>query len=413
MEIFDTFSDLPSADYFTYPLEWLDLTVNYSLNPAKANVQNLDDDQINQILHILPKEEAKIQLLIHKQTFSVTDEKSLRIIIERYYSSLIMLLDTTHRYSMEVKKGNVDVVYKLMIETIGQLLSFLEGGFEKYLPKDIKVPITYLSLSRSELVRRIKKLKKRADRYENLQPLKAIIFESLYKFTIPEQDAFEITFRSLFYNKELVRRLESIIWDDTERIVLENINDVLFFMNFNSRSYINFVVKIVTDDVKQQTLNSEALKRLHYYKKSFKQLHRHPEMKLNPEYNDLETVLQTWIDSEIKYLEEKGKLDENNVEQTLVRQKVQAPEVKTEDKIRCSLSSDQTGLILRAADELRILVARSMTEVFRSIVPYLATPHNDNLSYNGMRSKSYVPEEKDKEKAIEALERMIKKIKDY
>lgn len=77
------------------------------------------------------------------------------------------------------------------------------------------------------------------------------------------------------------------------------------------------------------------------------------------------------------------------------------------------MSSDQIGLILRAADELRILVAKSMSEVFRTIVPHLSTPYKDSLSYDGMRSKSYVAEERDKQIAIETLERIIKKIKEY
>jgi len=37
------------------------------------------------------------------------------------------------------------------------------------------------------------------------------------------------------------------------------------------------------------------------------------------------------------------------------------------------LSTDQTGLILRATDELRILVAKSMNEVFKTIVPLIYT----------------------------------------
>ena len=73
----------------------------------------------------------------------------------------------------------------------------------------------------------------------------------------------------------------------------------------------------------------------------------------------------------------------------------------------------QTGLILRATDELRILVSKSMNEVFKTIVPHLSTPYKEDLSYDGMRSKSYVAEDRDKQIAIETLERIIKKIKQY
>ncbi|KIA95601.1 MULTISPECIES: hypothetical protein [unclassified Flavobacterium] len=83
------------------------------------------------------------------------------------------------------------------------------------------------------------------------------------------------------------------------------------------------------------------------------------------------------------------------------------------NKVLCKLSTDQTALILRASDELKILISKSMNHLFKTIVPFLSTPNKVNLSYDAMRSKAYVAEERDKEIAIETLERMIKQIKEY
>lgn len=82
-------------------------------------------------------------------------------------------------------------------------------------------------------------------------------------------------------------------------------------------------------------------------------------------------------------------------------------------KVLCKLSTDQTALILRASDELKILISKSMNHLFKTIVPFLSTPNKVDLSYNAMRSKAYVAEDRDKEIAIETLERMIKQIKEY
>jgi hypothetical protein len=82
-------------------------------------------------------------------------------------------------------------------------------------------------------------------------------------------------------------------------------------------------------------------------------------------------------------------------------------------KVLCKLSTDQTALILRASDELKILISKSMNHLFKTIVPFLSTPNKVNLSYDSMRSKAYVAEERDKAIAIETLERMIKQIKEY
>jgi hypothetical protein len=82
-------------------------------------------------------------------------------------------------------------------------------------------------------------------------------------------------------------------------------------------------------------------------------------------------------------------------------------------KILCTLSVDQIGLILKAADDARIIQARSLSQVFKSIVPYVSTPNKTDISFDSMRASTYHPETPDKEKAIAALERMIGKIKDY
>ena len=54
-----------------------------------------------------------------------------------------------------------------------------------------------------------------------------------------------------------------------------------------------------------------------------------------------------------------------------------------------------------------------MNEVFKTIVPHLSTPYKENLSYDSMRSKSYVAETRDKEIVIETLHQIIEKVKRY
>jgi hypothetical protein len=99
----------------------------------------------------------------------------------------------------------------------------------------------------------------------------------------------------------------------------------------------------------------------------------------------------------------------------IIEKKTNEPSVtdSPSGKILCKLSTDQTALILRASNELKILISKSMNHLFKTIVPFLSTPNKVNLSYDAMRSKAYVAEERDKEIVIETLERMIKQIKEY
>lgn len=80
-------------------------------------------------------------------------------------------------------------------------------------------------------------------------------------------------------------------------------------------------------------------------------------------------------------------------------------------KITCALTVDQIGLILKAADESRLIISSSLSMIFKTIVPYLATEFKEHLSWDSMRSNSYHPEQRDKDSAIAALEKLINKIK--
>jgi hypothetical protein len=82
-------------------------------------------------------------------------------------------------------------------------------------------------------------------------------------------------------------------------------------------------------------------------------------------------------------------------------------------KLLCNLSGDQIGIILKAADDTRLIGAKSLSLVFQSIVPYLSTYANKDLSWDSIRKSTYRMEQVDKDIAIAALEKLIRKIKDY
>jgi len=82
-------------------------------------------------------------------------------------------------------------------------------------------------------------------------------------------------------------------------------------------------------------------------------------------------------------------------------------------KILCSLTVDQLGIILKAAEDSKVIIAGSTSLMFRTLVPFLSTVGKKDISWDSMRSNAYRPEDNDKRTALKALEQMILKIKDY
>jgi hypothetical protein len=89
------------------------------------------------------------------------------------------------------------------------------------------------------------------------------------------------------------------------------------------------------------------------------------------------------------------------------------PESQALYKVLCRLSVDQIGIILKAADDIKLVVTRSFSQVLKSIVPFLSTERFKNFSWKSARSSIYKMEDSDKTVAIETLEALISKIREY
>ncbi|WP_426582638.1 hypothetical protein [Mucilaginibacter sp. R-33] len=89
------------------------------------------------------------------------------------------------------------------------------------------------------------------------------------------------------------------------------------------------------------------------------------------------------------------------------------PQIQALFKVLCRLSVDQIAIILKAADDIKLVVARSFSQVLKSIVPFLSTERFADFSWKSARTSTYKMESSDKAVAIEALEALISKIKEY
>lgn len=178
-------------------------------------------------------------------------------------------------------------------------------------------------------------------------------------------------------------------------------------------------VRRVLDSLKAQTFWIFSSKKrkavLQQYDQAIRLLRQ--QATINQENYPEDSLLKTSGNAIIAYLDELSHDIEKRysayLPQPVIAQENQAVPPLDIFKIICELSIDQMGIILKAADDVKLIVSRSLSLVFKSIVPYLSTANKKELSWDSMRSNSYHPEERDKEAAIAALEKLIRKIRDY
>jgi hypothetical protein len=388
--------------------------VTLTLNPRKNDVNLITSVQSKAIIEKAAHQTQLIQSQFTIQVFSLTKEKQIKVFVENYHTALINLLDNliVIRDAISFEKEDLKEVASTLISCLDELLTFVESRFVKFLSLDSRMPVTYLAISRKKIRQKLDKLKNCSICDVRNKRVVDIIFTNLYSFVNSKKNK-EVTFRQVLYKKQLIKELEALKMENKEEKLYSDLEQLLIYLNFNSRHFIDYFTQSIVAKINGFESTIVKMENLLFYFKEFNQIQNKDGVILNPKHQNLKKVLSDWFEQEINFLEKKQHLSvvpsQTNNQKPLQNTTIE----KISDKVLCKLSTDQTALILRASDELKILISKSMNQVFKTIVPYLSTPNKNILSYDSMRSKSYVAEERDKELAIEALQHIIKKIQTY
>ena len=392
-----------------YVLEWMDTLISVTLNPEKTNVALLHKEEIAMLRNCIDCEKNKVMTTIKNLVFKMDDEAKIKSTIKLYYSILNVLLDQALKN--QIQNSRFPQLKQISDETINclnEIFFLIEGRFASYLGSNERLPKTCFDSVKNELITRIVRIEQHLNNFPEFKPAADLMIKVIVNFLNNPSAENSVTFQEIEYIKELCSELEHTEYSERNEI-FSRLDELLLYMNFNSRHYLENLTQRLTDEINRYEKKENKMERLMFYYKILKQLPKKTDVIFNSQQSDLNKSLCNWFHEEILYFEKNFHFPVSP--KNLRTQNV--PIEKPKQKVTCDLSTDQTGLIIRAADELRILLAKSMSEVFKTIVPHLSTPHKKDLSYDGMRSKSYAAEERDKQIAIKTLQRIIKKIEEY
>lgn len=349
--------------------------------------------------------------MIKVQAFNLTKSGKLKRLIRRYHAALIYLLNREAENARHpaFKQENIPPVHRALESCLDELLSFLEERYNVCLCLFGRAPVTYLSVSKAELNRRVKKLEQSLLHTLPSRRTAYLLFQYLYAFTAKAQKEEIVTYEEILYMKALVGELESLNPLQSASGVYTSLDELLIYLNFNAREYIHQLTHDLAEKINEAIALTDKLDKLLFYFKAFKQLQRKPNVVYDPQLKHLKTELGNWFRQELHYLKQKLRLSVL----PLPGQKTKLRSSAEKQKITCSLSADQIAIMLRALEELKIINARSLNDVFRNLIPYLSTPHRQELSYESVRSKAYKVETRDQQKVVKMLQEVIEKVNDY
>ncbi len=394
-----------------YVLEWLDSFITISLNPIKTDLNTAVEIEQKEIRKKIEAEKSKLLTFLKETVFSLENETKIRAMVKKYHSGLILLLNQAleNRRKYPKRLSELKLLTDDVVSSLEEMISFVEQRFSIYLNSDDPVPATYCDAVFKEVMGKSDKIKKELiEKKYNRQLLKAV-FPVIRFFLEKMFREHSMAFRDVLYLKEICNELEHLDHSRATAGVYTPLDELLIHMNFNDKTYTDLLITRIIRESKKCKSIPDKLDVLLLNFKALKQIPKKPNTIFKLDCGSIHDMLRNWFAQEIAYVREKQHLSTESGPETGAAQPVREKKLK----ILCTLSTDQIGIILRAADELRVLKARSLNEVFRIMVPYLSTPHKKDLSYDAMRSKSYVAETRDKDIAIKTLEKIIETINTY
>jgi len=387
------------------PLLWLDSLVE----ALKSNPHETLSSETESHLHTI--------LSYIKQEVFFTDrtKKNRKVAVNYFHETLVYYMNElyaigqkyTHISDGEKVKATCNELHgKLRLQ-----LDFLEIHFHDYLKDNRKISRYYLSSAKDTLKELIGKIERKKISCAHTKNVIGIVIDTTKKFISTVKYPYAVTYNCVQYRVELLRKINELsVWEpqDNGTFPLDNL---LLLMNFNSKTYVSYLITELSESIESTTNKAKEELLLNYYK-GLRQLHSLPGYAFNPEYHGILDLLDKWFDEEINFYRKLTTLTDINVTETKGQPEAEKS-TTSKSKVLCTLSADQIALMLRAADEVRMLSARSLTAVFRSIVPHISTRQTTDLSFESVRIKSYNAEDSDKQAAIRTLKKMIDKIQDY
>lgn len=392
------------------PLEWFDSLIINSFDTDNSSVK-VSEYELENLSKTILSESKKIKIHIKYSFFELKSKRQIKLLIRKYHSSLVFLIDRVVEIRMIEKFNSPEFfrIFDLIASSLEDLLSFVEVRYSSFMSLDQRVACSYFSIWKKETLEDLKNLSKQKENKEQID-LELEFVVNLLAAPLENNRKTKYTYRQILYYREMISELEKLNYSVTESEGLSNLDLMLIRMNFNSREYTERLVTRIGRYVEGFENLSDRLENLLYFSKKLSKINTDLKLTFNPSQQNLISFLEYWFSSEIRFAEKKAAiLMQEQIDGSVGSEFVE----KADSKLECLLSGDQIGLILRATDEARIIKAKSMNYIFKSIVPYLSTPVKRNLSYQSVRSKSYNAEERDKEIAIESLEKIIRKIKTY
>lgn len=380
-----------------YPFKWLDNLVMNKLSSEGISVSPLSSKDIILVGRALTANREILPFEFLQKLLSLKNERQCKRLVNRYHLQLVLLQDCIRENLQYTKKIHPEIyqLNKSANEFVEYLLSLIETRFPNYLRRDSAVSDTFRNIKIAALKKQLKKIRGTAPFSQD-----PVLTEILLPLAESIPDNKEVSYGQLNYWIEILNGLLSI---DTFGPFshFTSIEKFLINMNFNHDGFAAHLQKKILNsmDDGSNPLHTESWKR-------FQHIAIRKDVRYSDTHQSLERIMQVWFT--VNVLKKPGSTAPlpSIKKETCVLQK------SLPRKTTIRLSVDQLGILLRAADQTKLLDAPSFSHVCETMAPVLSTPDREEISPRSLRSNAYPSENSDKLVTIRSLEKMIQWIRE-
>jgi hypothetical protein len=382
-----------------HALERLDHLIAIEINPQKNNNLNIIHSHIENWSLTAKSEIENIARYLLRRSVKLKKEKEIELLVQQYQGNIILFLDKVFIY----KSSNTSPLYLQLFESILQqldeLLTHIEQRYTRYFNQEEKVPDCYLNLIQQDISRELNRVNKFI--LKSMDPQLAEVILKPIKSFIRTKNG-NISYKQVIYMKTLIKEIAQLPL--LESITEEAITQSLIYMNFNSTSFINFVIDRKVIEINKAT-PSEKLELLTIQLKKINLMGLKPGAALYHNKPSAKERLKDWLTEEINFME---------VQQSLfIRPSPSQLSEPEEHRVHTSLSVQQLALWIRTAKDVGIITNKNQSILLKTIAKMFRTPHSESISSESLHSKFYAPETSAKKAVKDLMLEMFNQVQKY
>ena len=397
-----------------YALEPIETLIQSDLDPDKIKLKQLSIEILSKYIITITEEKSLVRSILIEEVFSLKKEKSAELLIQHYQSALINLADDVMQSMRAVEvfhlpfteaELSIITVYRHMLKSLEDLLTFIEKHFNRYFNIDERIPESYKLLMQSKFRTRLKLLIKRYKVTNIDNDLFELMMDPFRKF-INAGSLKQVTYRELLYLKMLHKELAEMLLPHQKILAQQNMIDLMVYLNYNNYFFINYYINIILKDVNESDSISQQIQQLAWWIKTISQVQTRPVVAYKIKDPSAREQLISWLIDETAFLEKKHQL-------TLVIPPHPIPLIKSPFRIFTSMSVKQVALLTRLLFDTGIIKSDNQTDMLTKIAAGLKTERKEMISAQNLRVKYYNIDEPTKSILKDWLFKMNDQLRKY